>query len=99
MSSLINSVVTCVQQSRIWNGNARLCVVRQPLGARGCVCLSVCLVGVVASEPMTGGSEQPRRGLEQLAEAELTRVLCLLLGFTCLKAFQLFYSACSSRNA
>lgn len=94
MSSLINSVVTCVQKSSILNWNTRLCVVQQLLGARAAWSQGVCLVDVLVSDLMPGGSEQPQRGPEQLAEAKQTCVLCLLVGFTCLKAvprcFQLF---------
>jgi len=34
VSALINSVITCVQQSSIWNWNVPVCVVWQLLGAR-----------------------------------------------------------------
>lgn len=63
----------------------------------------VCRVDVTASDLMTSGSKQPRRGPEWLAEAKQTRVLCLLVGFMCLKAvprcFQSFCCVCSSKNA
>lgn len=62
----------------------------------------VCLANVTVSDLMSSGSEQPHKRPELPAEAERSHVLCMLGGFTCLKAVprcsQMFCCVISSRK-